>query len=167
MTASDDSRGLKVAVAAFLSLSVILAVTCYFLYSNYAMAQAKLSAANDVKRQLERIQAVHLNQIEDLKRKLEIRDSVGEAPRKGVERSAVELAVEDEGPVMRPASPGPLESVAEVAAQSSASGNENPAGASKLMKAPSGDRIGTDPSRRDRRPRPDALNARTRLPAPV
>ncbi len=98
MTASDDSRGLKVAVAAFLSLSVILAVTCYFLYSNYAMAQAKLSAANDVKRQLERIQAVHLNQIEDLKRKLEIRDSVGEAPRKGVERSAVDSPSKTKAP---------------------------------------------------------------------
>ena len=36
--AANESQGLKIAVAAFVSLTVILAVTCYFLYSNYDQA---------------------------------------------------------------------------------------------------------------------------------
>ncbi len=42
MAASNDSQGLKIAVAVFIALSVILAVTSYFLYSNGAVAEAKL-----------------------------------------------------------------------------------------------------------------------------
>src|SRR5215469_11505275 len=41
---SSDSQGLKIAVAAFVSLTVILAVTSYFLYSNYSQAAAQLEA---------------------------------------------------------------------------------------------------------------------------
>lgn len=42
---NNDSQGLKIAVAAFVSLSVILAVTSYFLYSAYAKADAQFTAA--------------------------------------------------------------------------------------------------------------------------
>jgi hypothetical protein len=45
MTTANESQGLKIAVAAFLSLSVILAVACYFLYSAYTMAEARRVAA--------------------------------------------------------------------------------------------------------------------------
>ena len=41
MAAANDSQGLKIAVASFVSLSVILAVTSYFMYSNYSTADAK------------------------------------------------------------------------------------------------------------------------------
>ena len=42
---SSDSQGLKIAVAAFVSLTVILAVTSYFLYSNYSHTFEQLTAA--------------------------------------------------------------------------------------------------------------------------
>ncbi len=45
MRTEDDTSGLKIAVAAFISLSVILAVSCYFLYSAYSMAEARLADA--------------------------------------------------------------------------------------------------------------------------
>ncbi len=41
MTTADESQGLKIAVAALLSLSVILAVACYFLYAAYTNADAR------------------------------------------------------------------------------------------------------------------------------
>ena len=41
MSNADESQGLKIAVAAFLALSVILAVACYFLYAAYAAADAR------------------------------------------------------------------------------------------------------------------------------
>ena len=36
MAAANESQGLKIAVAAFMTLTVILAVTSYFLYSAYS-----------------------------------------------------------------------------------------------------------------------------------
>ena len=42
---NNDSQGLKIAVAAFVSLSVVLAVTSYFLYSNYSRTSALLKEA--------------------------------------------------------------------------------------------------------------------------
>src|SRR4029079_15864379 len=41
MAAANENQGLKIAVAAFVSLTVILAVSSYFLYSNYSQAEAK------------------------------------------------------------------------------------------------------------------------------
>jgi hypothetical protein len=42
---NDESRGLKIAVAALVTLSVILAVACYFLYSAYTAAEARRELA--------------------------------------------------------------------------------------------------------------------------
>ncbi len=42
MVAANESQGLKIAVAAFITLTVILAVTSYFLYANAATARARL-----------------------------------------------------------------------------------------------------------------------------
>ena len=44
---SNESQGLKIAVAVFIALSVILAVTSYFLYSNGSVAEARLAQANE------------------------------------------------------------------------------------------------------------------------
>ncbi len=41
MTTADESQGLKIAVAALITLSVILAVACYFLYAAYTLADAR------------------------------------------------------------------------------------------------------------------------------
>ena len=45
MAAANESQGLKIAVAAFVSLSVILAVTSYFMYSNYSQQLVKADDA--------------------------------------------------------------------------------------------------------------------------
>jgi hypothetical protein len=47
MAAANESQGLKIAVAAFIALTVILTVTSYFLYSAYSSAEARLQSAND------------------------------------------------------------------------------------------------------------------------
>ncbi len=63
---AQDSQGLKIAVAAFVSLTVILAVTAYFLYSSYSQTyeklvqaeqnvQAKTKAADEALRQSEEL----------------------------------------------------------------------------------------------------------------
>ena len=44
MAAPNDSQGFKIAVSAFITLTVILAVTSYFTYSSAANAQAKLDS---------------------------------------------------------------------------------------------------------------------------
>ena len=44
--ANNESQGLKIAVAAFVTLSVILIVASYFLYSAYAEKEAQLTARN-------------------------------------------------------------------------------------------------------------------------
>ena len=45
MADANDSQGLKIAVAALITLTVILAVACYFLYSAYTTADARRVAA--------------------------------------------------------------------------------------------------------------------------
>jgi septal ring factor EnvC (AmiA/AmiB activator) len=45
MAAVNETQGLKIAVATFVSLTVILAVTSYFLYSAYNQTDARLTAA--------------------------------------------------------------------------------------------------------------------------
>src|SRR6185437_11982258 len=45
MAAANESQGLKIAVAVFVTLTVILAVTTYFSYTSYSQAEAKLTAS--------------------------------------------------------------------------------------------------------------------------
>src|SRR5208337_1077482 len=45
--AANESQGLKIAVAAFVVLTVALAVTSYFLYSAYSRGEAQLESAGD------------------------------------------------------------------------------------------------------------------------
>jgi hypothetical protein len=47
MAAANESQGLKIAVAAFVTLSVILAVTSYFLYSAYSKSEALAESEKD------------------------------------------------------------------------------------------------------------------------
>lgn len=47
MAAANDSQGLKIAVAAFVTLTVVLAVTTYFGFSNYSEADQKLTDAQN------------------------------------------------------------------------------------------------------------------------
>jgi hypothetical protein len=45
--AANESQGLKIAVAAFITLSVILTVTSYFLYSAYSQAELRAATAGE------------------------------------------------------------------------------------------------------------------------
>ena len=67
MAAANDSQGLKIAVAAFIALTVILTVTCYFLYSAYAAADAQKAAAIEDAANKSKSASLALNQYEDVR----------------------------------------------------------------------------------------------------
>jgi len=68
MAAANESQGLKIAVAAFVSLTVILAVTSYFLYSNYDQTFQKLTAAEEKVRTAQKSLDEATRQYEDLQK---------------------------------------------------------------------------------------------------
>ena len=70
MAAANESQGLKIAVAAFVSLTVILAVVAYFLYSNYDQTAAKLAAAEQTARERSNAASLALTQYEDLRKRI-------------------------------------------------------------------------------------------------
>jgi hypothetical protein len=67
MAAANESQGLKIAVAAFIALSVILTVTCYFLYTAYASAEARMAAANDDASKKQKAASDALNQYDEVR----------------------------------------------------------------------------------------------------
>jgi hypothetical protein len=67
---SSDSQGLKIAVAAFVSLSVILAVTAYFLYSSYAQATAQVEKLNADLQVKNKAASDALNQYDELRKRI-------------------------------------------------------------------------------------------------
>src|SRR3954468_3821701 len=68
MAAANESQGLKIAVAAFVTLTVILAVTSYFLYSAYSKAEAQLESERDKLTKSQKAASDALNQFEDFKK---------------------------------------------------------------------------------------------------
>jgi hypothetical protein len=85
MAASTDSQGLKIAVAVFIALSVILAVTSYFLYSNGSVAEARLAAATEKISTLERGQSTQLTQNEELRGKIGVRAQEADAAKSEID----------------------------------------------------------------------------------
>jgi hypothetical protein len=71
--ASNESQGLKIAVAAFVTLSVILIVTSYFLYSAYSQTEAQLAARSDDLAKAKRAQDDALNQASELSKTLGVK----------------------------------------------------------------------------------------------
>ena len=67
MAAANESQGLKIAVAAFIALTVILTVTSYFLYSAYSSADAKLTSANEDLANKSKAASLALNQYEEVR----------------------------------------------------------------------------------------------------
>jgi hypothetical protein len=67
MAAANDSQGLKIAVAAFIALTVILTVTCYFLYSAYTAADAQRVAAVEEASNKAKSASIMLNQYDDVR----------------------------------------------------------------------------------------------------
>jgi hypothetical protein len=70
MAAENESQGLKIAVAAFISLTVILAVTAYFLYSSVSVAQARLGSALEAEHRDKLAANLALRQYEELRTRI-------------------------------------------------------------------------------------------------
>jgi peptidoglycan hydrolase CwlO-like protein len=68
--ASNESQGLKIAVAAFIALSVILSVASYFLYSAYTSADAKYTSNMDELNKAKKAQSDILSQYEEMRQKI-------------------------------------------------------------------------------------------------
>jgi hypothetical protein len=70
MAAANESQGLKIAVAAFITLTVILLVTSYFLYSAYSSADAKMVSALEAESKAKAGQSAALKQYEEMRLKI-------------------------------------------------------------------------------------------------
>ena len=97
MAASNDSQGLKIAVAVFVTLTVVLAVTTYFGYSSYDQAMAKLADAEKKSSDSQRTAAEAINQLTDMKKiagfeKVEEWTAVKDAVKKDDEKTKARLA---------------------------------------------------------------------------
>jgi chromosome segregation ATPase len=73
MAAANESQGLKIAVVAFITLSVILSVTSYFLYTAYSSAEAKREATETKNGELTKGQSQLLTQYEEMKSRIGVR----------------------------------------------------------------------------------------------
>jgi peptidoglycan hydrolase CwlO-like protein len=67
---ANDSQGLKIAVAAFVSLTVILAVTSFFLYSNYSQTFEKLTASEQKAQTSQNAASAALLQYDELRKRI-------------------------------------------------------------------------------------------------
>jgi hypothetical protein len=70
MAAANESQGLKIAVATFIALTVILTVTSYFLYTAYSQADARLTSANDQLAQKSKESSLAINQYDEVRGKV-------------------------------------------------------------------------------------------------
>ena len=85
MAASNESQGLKIAVAVFIALSVILSVTCYFLYSNYSQAEAQLAKATEDLNTAKKGQSILQTQVEELRGRIGVRAEDADAAKAEIE----------------------------------------------------------------------------------
>ncbi|MFO0893098.1 MAG: hypothetical protein U0790_28670 [Isosphaeraceae bacterium] len=67
MAAANESQGLKIAVAAFVTLSVILAVTSYFLYSAYSRSEAMLESEKEKASKSQAAASTAINQFNEFR----------------------------------------------------------------------------------------------------
>jgi len=94
MAASNDSQGLKIAVAAFVSLTVILAVVSYFLYSNYDQASAKLAAAQTDLQTKTKAASDILTQYEELRKQIGSRAEEHDAVKTEIKNESAKIDAE-------------------------------------------------------------------------
>ena len=73
MAAANESQGLKIAVAAFITLTVILTVSSYFLYSNGASAEAKRESAEELAATKAKAANLALTQYSEMARKVGVK----------------------------------------------------------------------------------------------
>ena len=77
--AANESQGLKIAVAVFVSLTVIMSVLTYFSYSAYTSTDAKLQAAEGKAGQAQRAAEEALRQSEALQKDIGVKASEADA----------------------------------------------------------------------------------------
>ncbi len=65
---ANESQGLKIAVAAFVVLTVALAVTSYFLYSAYSRSEAQLESERDKSAKAQRAASDAVNQYDEFRK---------------------------------------------------------------------------------------------------
>jgi hypothetical protein len=70
MASANESQGLKIAVAAFIALTVILTVTSYFLYQAYSSSEAKLQSANEEISKKNQANSLALTQYQEVRGKV-------------------------------------------------------------------------------------------------
>ena len=87
MTAENESQGLKIAVAAFITLTVMLAVTAYFLYSSVASAEARLEFALEAQRRDRRLADLTLTQYDQLRNLIGTKAAEFDAAKKEISAS--------------------------------------------------------------------------------
>ena len=75
MAAANESQGLKIAVAAFITLTVILTVSSYFLYTNGVSAQAKQESAEESVRLKSKAASDALNQFDTMRNRIGVKAS--------------------------------------------------------------------------------------------
>jgi hypothetical protein len=68
MAAGNESQGLKIAVAAFVTLAVILAVVSYFLYNAYSRAEAVAESERDKASKAQRAASDALTRYDDFRK---------------------------------------------------------------------------------------------------
>ena len=68
MAAANESQGLKIAVAAFVTLTVALAVTSYFLYSAYSRSEAQVESERDKSTKAQRAASDAVNQYDEFRK---------------------------------------------------------------------------------------------------
>ncbi len=68
MAAANESQGLKIAVAAFVTLTVALAVTSYFLYTAYSRSEALLESERDKLTKSQRAASDAVNQYDEFRK---------------------------------------------------------------------------------------------------
>jgi peptidoglycan hydrolase CwlO-like protein len=84
MAAANESQGLKIAVAAFIGLSVILSVASYFLYSAYSSADAQLQTTKDSLNTAKKAQNDLLTQYQDMRGKIGTKNEDYEAAKEEI-----------------------------------------------------------------------------------
>src|SRR5262245_2577793 len=70
MATASESQGLKIAVASFIALTVILTVGFYFLYASMSSAEARLASEQEAHNTTKKGQSLALTQYGDMRARL-------------------------------------------------------------------------------------------------
>ena len=70
MASANESNSLKISVALLITLSVILAVTSYFLYSTLSMVQAKLEFERNAHERSSRAAVLAVSQYDEMRARI-------------------------------------------------------------------------------------------------